>query len=79
MIYRAIGIPVEMFTVLFAIGRLPGWIAHWVERPNDCDHGGRGVDVDFKPDWVEPSRASHGSAIRSAGSPAHYFVNLALT
>ena len=26
MIYRAIGIPVQMFTVLFAIGRLPGWI-----------------------------------------------------
>jgi citrate synthase len=31
VIYRAIGIPVQMFTVLFAIGRLPGWIAHWVE------------------------------------------------
>ena len=31
IIYRAIGIPVSMFTVLFAIGRLPGWIAHWRE------------------------------------------------
>jgi citrate synthase len=31
VIYRAMGIPVQMFTVLFAIGRLPGWIAHWVE------------------------------------------------
>jgi citrate synthase len=31
VIYRAIGIPVPMFTVLFAIGRLPGWIAHWKE------------------------------------------------
>jgi citrate synthase len=31
VIYRAIGIPLQMFTVLFAIGRLPGWIAHWVE------------------------------------------------
>ena len=31
VIYRAMGIPVEMFTVLFAIGRLPGWIAHWRE------------------------------------------------
>ncbi len=31
MIYRAMGIPVQMFTVLFAIGRLPGWIAHWME------------------------------------------------
>ncbi|MEM6776619.1 MAG: citrate synthase [Planctomycetota bacterium] len=31
VIYRALGIPVDMFTVLFAIGRLPGWIAHWKE------------------------------------------------
>ena len=31
VIYRAIGIPVQMFTVLFAMGRLPGWIAHWME------------------------------------------------
>ena len=34
VIYRAIGIPVQMFTVLFAIGRLSGWIAHWVEMHN---------------------------------------------
>ncbi len=31
VIYRAIGIPMQMFTVLFAIGRLPGWLAHWME------------------------------------------------
>ena len=31
VIYRAIGIPVQMFTVLFAMGRLPGWLAHWAE------------------------------------------------
>ena len=31
VIYRALGIPVRMFTVLFAMGRLPGWIAHWKE------------------------------------------------
>jgi len=31
VIYRAIGIPIQMFTVLFAMGRLPGWIAHWKE------------------------------------------------
>src|SRR3954447_16053385 len=31
VVYRAIGVPVQMFTVLFAIGRLPGWIAHWME------------------------------------------------
>ena len=31
IIYRALGFPTNMFTVLFAIGRLPGWIAHWKE------------------------------------------------
>ncbi|MEC8557839.1 MAG: citrate synthase [Planctomycetota bacterium] len=34
IIYRAMGLPTRMFTVLFAIGRLPGWIAHWVEMHN---------------------------------------------
>ena len=36
IILRAIGIPTNMFTVLFAIGRLPGWIAHWHEQNNDA-------------------------------------------
>jgi len=31
IIYKAIGIPTNMFTVMFAIGRLPGWIAQWKE------------------------------------------------
>ena len=35
IIYRAIGIPTNMFTVCFAIGRLPGWIAHWKEQHDD--------------------------------------------
>ena len=35
LIYRAIGIPKEMFTVMFALGRLPGWIAHWKEALED--------------------------------------------
>jgi citrate synthase len=35
VIYRAIGFPATMFTVLFAIGRLPGWIAHWREMMAD--------------------------------------------
>jgi citrate synthase len=37
IVYRAMGIPVQMFTVLFAIGRLPGWIAHWVEMHQDSN------------------------------------------
>ena len=32
LIYRAMGFPTDMFPVLFAIGRLPGWIAHWWEN-----------------------------------------------
>jgi citrate synthase len=32
IIYRAMGIPTNMFTVMFALGRLPGWIAHWREQ-----------------------------------------------
>jgi citrate synthase len=35
IILRVIGIPTNMFTVLFAIGRLPGWIAHWYEQNSD--------------------------------------------
>lgn len=35
IIYRAIGIPTNMFTVMFAIGRLPGWIAQWKEMMDD--------------------------------------------
>ncbi|HET9482001.1 MAG TPA: citrate/2-methylcitrate synthase, partial [Candidatus Polarisedimenticolia bacterium] len=35
VIYKAIGIPVNMFTVMFAIGRLPGWIAQWREMRQD--------------------------------------------
>ena len=35
VIYRAMGFPTKMFTVLFALGRLPGWIAHWREMIND--------------------------------------------
>jgi citrate synthase len=34
---RAIGIPTNMFTVMFAIGRLPGWIAQWKESMDDPD------------------------------------------
>jgi len=37
IMYRAIGIPTNMFTVMFALGRLPGWIAHWLEMRSDPD------------------------------------------
>jgi citrate synthase len=54
LIYEALGMPVEMFPVLFAIGRTAGWIAQWLEmiddpeqkisRPRQIYTGGRGID-----------------------------------
>ena len=41
IIYRALGIPTEMFTVLFAMGRLPGWIAQWKEMRENKEPIGR--------------------------------------
>jgi citrate synthase len=56
IIYRALGIPTEMFTVMFAIGRLPGWIAQWKEMRINKEPIGRPRQVytgyplrDFKP------------------------------
>ena len=37
IIYRAMGLPTNMFTVMFALGRLPGWLAHWMEMVSDPD------------------------------------------
>lgn len=41
IIYRALGIPTDMFTVMFALGRLPGWIAQWKEMRENGDPIGR--------------------------------------
>ncbi len=56
IIYRALGIPVEMFTVMFALGRLPGWIAQWREMRLNKEPIGRPRQIyvgpthrDFKP------------------------------
>ena len=56
IIYRAMGIPVEMFTVMFALGRLPGWIAQWREMRLRKEPIGRPRQIyvgenhrDFKP------------------------------
>ncbi|MBF0695028.1 MAG: citrate synthase [Flavobacterium sp.] len=56
IIYRALGIPTDMFTVLFAIGRLPGWIAQWKEMRVNKEPIGRPRQIytgyplrDFKP------------------------------
>jgi citrate synthase len=41
IIYRALGIPTDMFTVMFALGRLPGWIAQWKEMRENNEPIGR--------------------------------------
>ncbi|MFC4871608.1 citrate synthase [Negadavirga shengliensis] len=41
IIYRALGIPTDMFTVMFALGRLPGWIAQWKEMKENNEPIGR--------------------------------------
>ena len=41
IIYRALGIPTDMFTVMFAMGRLPGWIAQWKEMRENQEPIGR--------------------------------------
>ena len=51
IIYRAIGFPTEMFTVLFALGRLPGWLAQWKEMR------GRTTDRQATPDLYRRSQA----------------------
>jgi citrate synthase len=54
VIYRALGIPQQMFTVLFAMGRLPGWIAHWIEM-----HQSSGKRI-FRPRQVYTGKTKRG-------------------
>ncbi len=58
IIYRALGFPVNMFTVLFALGRLPGWIAQWKEMMDSDMRIGRPRQVyigENERDYVLPS------------------------
>lgn len=59
ILYRAIGIPTEMFTVMFALGRLPGWIAQWKEMRDNNEPISRPRQVyvgHTKRDYVELSK-----------------------
>jgi citrate synthase len=69
LIYRAMGFPTNMFTVIFAIGRVPGWIAHWKELMGDPDRRiGRPRQV-----YTGPMRddAAPGDPDRSERDAAH--------
>jgi citrate synthase len=59
IIYRALGIPTEMFTVMFAMGRTPGWIAQWLENRDNKEPIGRPRQVYTgytERDYVDISR-----------------------
>jgi citrate synthase len=59
IIYRALGFPTEMFTVLFALGRLPGWIAQWKELRENKEPIGRPRQIytgEVDRDYVEISK-----------------------
>ncbi|MBD2721184.1 MULTISPECIES: citrate synthase [Hymenobacter] len=58
IIYKALGIPTEMFTVMFALGRLPGWIAQWKEMRENKEPIGRPRQIytgELERDYVELS------------------------
>jgi citrate synthase len=52
LLLRAIGIPTNMYTVMFAIGRMPGWIAHWKETVQS------GIRI-FRPRQIYTGPAAH--------------------
>ena len=59
IIYRALGIPTEMFTVMFAMGRTPGWIAQWLENRQNKEPIGRPRQVyvgENERDYVDISK-----------------------
>jgi citrate synthase len=59
IIYKALGIPTEMFTVMFALGRLPGWIAQWKEMTENKEPIGRPrqIYIGYTPrDYVDISK-----------------------
>ncbi|MFY0598657.1 MAG: citrate synthase [Cyclobacteriaceae bacterium] len=59
IIYKALGIPPEMFTVMFALGRLPGWIAQWKEMSENKEPIGRPRQVyvgENERDYIDSSK-----------------------
>jgi citrate synthase len=56
IIYRALGIPTDMFTVMFAIGRLPGWIAQWKEMRENKEPIDQGKYILISVERLQNSR-----------------------
>ena len=58
IIYKALNIPKEMFTVMFALGRVPGWIAHWREMRLNNDPIGRPRQIYIGEEYREYKKIS---------------------
>ena len=62
VIFKALGIPVQGFTAMFAMGRLPGWIAHWLELLSDGQAIGRPRQI-----YVGPTQRSYAPISKRRG------------
>ena len=79
LIYEALGIPTEMFTVMFAIPRTSGWVAQWLEmvddseqkiaRPRQIYTGERGVDTCRSAERERPEKITNDAAGGRSGAP----------
>jgi citrate synthase len=71
LIYNALGTPAKMFTAIFSLGRLPGWIAQWIEMHEDPDFRiGRPRQI-YRVRWprtTSPSKTASGRPERGAGA-----------
>ena len=68
IIYKALGIPVEMFTVMFAIARTAGWVSHWLEQQNDPEKQDRPPAPDLHRRG-QPRLRRHRPALNAQPSP----------
>ena len=73
IIYRAMGIPTDMFTVMFALGRLPGWMAHWRELHEERRHADQSASADlhgFARTLIRPDFGAIGACATESLSSA---------
>ena len=66
IIYQAMGFPVDMFPVLFAIGRMPGWLAQWQEGSRTRSRRSRGR---ARSTWARPSATSTAKTAKAGRAP----------
>jgi hypothetical protein len=78
LIYEAMGFPVNMFTVLFALGRLPGWIAQWREMISDPETEDRPARAQIYTGEIPDSWMAVAIAIVAARAGRPRFIAIAV-